>query len=382
MTRPLARIVLLFVVWWVALQTFALLGFFRFRLAEPDQAYLWTSQTTTMVPEPWRGFVDLHSRFDSGFYTWIAGEGYTRDNAAFPPFYPFAIKVVVTLWCAPFGLEPPSCDYPLAAFLVSNLSALGATLVLYRLARLDSDETRSERGAYYFLLFPSAYFLTTIYSEPLYILMAALSLYFARIRKWPLAGVTGALALLTRVSALALFVALSVEFAAESWRSRNWRDLRWLWLLLIPLAFFAFEYMLTLQGLSFFETQRALWAREPLNLEQWARQLDWDHLWQQPAAQVNFALDIGLTLFVLVCSALMALRWRASYAVYCALCVLLPLSTIQTLSLDRYALAAFCVPLFIGRFGHHAWLDRAYTLGATLLLALYTLLFVQGYWAG
>ena len=61
-----------------------------------------------------------------------------------------------------------------------------------------------------------------------------------------------------------------------------------------------------------------------------------------------------------------------------ALCVLLPLSTIQTLSLERYALAAFCVPLFIGRFGHHAWLDRAYTLGATLLLALYTLLFVQG----
>src|SRR5438067_13554754 len=112
--------------------------------------------------------------------------------------------------------------------------------------------------------------------------------------------------------------------------------------------------MLNTQGLSFFATQRALWAREPLNIEQCTRQLDWDHLWQQPAAQVNFALDLGLTLLVLGCSALMLLRWRASYAAYCALCVLLPLSSIQTLSLDRYALSAFCVPLFIGRFGRHA----------------------------
>jgi len=153
-------------------------------------------------------------------------------------------------------------------------------------------------------------------------------------------------------------------------------------LLLVPLAFVAFEFTLNLQGLSFFETQRALWNREPFKIEAWAQQFDWDHLQQYSAAQVNFALDAGLTAFVLLVSAVIALRWRLSYAVYGALCVLLPLSTIQTNSLDRYALAAFTVPLFLARFGEHEWFDRVYTLSATLLLALYTILFVQGYWAG
>jgi len=198
MSRSIARVLMLFVIWLIALQAFAVIGFFRFRLTEPDQAYLWTSQITTMLPEPWRGFVDLHSRFDSGFYTWIAGEGYVHDNAAFPPLYPFAIKLVVTLWCAPLGLEPPACDYPTAALVVSNLSALGAALVLYRLMRLDADESASVRGVFYFLIFPSAYFLTTIYSESLFILLAALSLFFARTRRWPLAVIAGALAMLAR----------------------------------------------------------------------------------------------------------------------------------------------------------------------------------------
>ncbi len=382
MRRPLSRVLLLFLVWWVALQAYALIGFLRLRLADPDQAYLWTSQATTIVPEPWRGFVDLHARFDSGFYTWIAGEGYNRDNAAFPPLYPIAIKLLVTLGCTPFGLEPPACDYPLAAFVVSNLSALAVSVALFRLARLDMDDTQSRRGVFYFLLFPTAFFLTAIYSESLFILLAILSFYFARTQRWPLAGLSGALAMLARVSGLALFAGLLVEFAVQWWRERNRRDLRWLWLLPVPLAFVAFEYALNLGGMSFFETQQALWGRVPLRFDEWARQLDWDHLVQYSAAQVNFVLDVGLALFVLAVSALCARRWRLSYAVYAVLCVLLPLSTVQTNSLDRYALAAFTVPLFLARYGEREWLDRAYTMAATLLLALYTLLFVQGYWAG
>lgn len=370
------RVLLLFVLWWFALQGFALLSFNRFRLSEPDQAYTWTSQIENMLPMPWRGFVDLHARFDSGFYTWIAGEGYTRDNAAFLPLYPVLIKLVVTaVSCAPLRFMSVDC-FATAAFLISNLSALLAALVLYALARLDTNRDTAERAVFYFLIFPTAFFLTANYTESLFVLLAASSFLAARRGHWLLASSFGALAMLTRPSALALFAALLVE----TWTQR--RPLNAIWLLLMPLTFVAFLFYLNANGLSFFDTQTALFGRTPLKVAAWENQLDWQHLQAQPAAQVNFALDVGLALFVLLVSLVSTWQWRASYGVFGALCVLLPALTIQTISLDRYALVAFNVPLLLARYGQHACLDRAYTLSAILLLALYTILFVQGYWAG
>jgi hypothetical protein len=64
------------------------------------------------------------------------------------------------------------------------------------------------------------------------------------------------------------------------------------------------------------------------------------------------------------------------------LCIALPLISGSTVSLNRYALAAFPVPLMLARYKYPGLLQYSYTLSATLLLALYTALFVQGYWAG
>ena len=370
------RVLWLFVIWWIALQAFALLSYNRFHLTEPDQAYTWTSQIRGMLPIVWKSFADLHARFDSGFYTWIAAQGYTADNAAFLPFYPLLIRAVVTtIGCKPLQFASPDC-YVTAAFLVSNLSALAAALVLYTLAQLDVDQAAAERAVFYFLIFPSAFFLTANYTESLFVLLSAASLYMARRNHWAIASSFGALAMLTRPSGIALFAALLVEGGTQR------RFVGWLWTLLMPLAFIIFQGYLTAQGLSFFQTQQVLFNRVPLQLEAWERQLDWQHLQAQPAAQVNFALDVGLALFVLLMSLISLWRLRFSYGVFGALCVLLPLLTIQTLSLNRYALVAFNVPVMLSLYGQQVWLDRAYTLGAILLLALYTILFTQGYWAG
>ena len=63
-------------------------------------------------------------------------------------------------------------------------------------------------------------------------------------------------------------------------------------------------------------------------------------------------------------------------------CVALPLISGSAVSLNRYALAAFPVPLMLARNEHSGLLQQSYTLSATLLLALYTALFVPGYWSG
>lgn len=310
---------------------------------------------------------------------WIANEGYTADTAAFFPLYPVLIRTVSILWPLFGQPEPDRVGLIPAAFIVSNLAALGAVAALYRLARLDMSESEAQRGLFYFLIFPAAFFLTAIYTESLFILWAAVSFYFARQGRWLWAGLVGALAMLTRATAVALLAGLAVEWWLQR-RSSKWRGL---WLLCIPLAFAAFVwYLQDVQGVSFFDAQLRVFGRSPINLEALWSNLDWAHVQVDAAAQANLELDLGIGLLVLIGSFGVALRWRWSYGVFGVLCIVLPLLSGSTVSLSRYALAAFPVPLMLARHREPGLLQQSYMLSATLLLALYTALFVQGYWAG
>ncbi len=189
----------------------------------------------------------------------------------------------------------------------------------------------------------------------------------------------GALAMLTRAAGAALFVGLVVEW----WIQRRVSRWRGLWLLLMPLAFATFVwYLQQTQGLSFFDTQLRMFGRMPINLAALGPSLDWAHVQIDAAAQANLELDLGIGVLVFIGSLLVAQRWRWSYGVFGALCIVLPLLSGSTVSLSRYALVAFPVPLLLARNEHPDLLQQSYMLGATLLLALYTALFVQGYWAG
>ncbi len=377
--HPYLRVLALFLVWWVILQGFAMLAFNRFRLTQPDTAYAWTAQPSGFFPAQWHDFAEIHARWDSGFYTWIAREGYTADNAAFLPLYPVLIRGASLLWPLLGQPEPTIIGLMPVAFMVSNLAALGAVFALYKLVQLDVSEVESQRGLFYFLVFPTAFFLTANYTESLFILWAALSFYFARGGQWARAGTVGALAMLTRATGVALFAGLALEW----WTQRHTSRWRGLWLLLMPLAFVAFVwYLQQTQGLSFFDTQLRMFGRMPINFAALLPSLDWAHVQVDAAAQANLELDLGIGVLVIIGSLIVARRWRWSYGVFGVLCIMLPLISGSTVSFSRYALAAFPVPLMLARNEHSGLLQQSYTLSATLLLALYTALFVQGYWAG
>ena len=104
--------------------------------------------------------------------------------------------------------------------LVSLAAALGAFVLLERLAeeRLGADGAR--RAVLYLALFPMALFLQAVYSESLYLLLALAAFVLAERGRFgsgraPSAG----LAMLTRPTGLALLPAL----ALLAWRSRDRR---------------------------------------------------------------------------------------------------------------------------------------------------------------
>jgi len=186
-TWPLA----LFGIWWLLLQGFAVAAAQRVDLVPPDGAYAWIGGTDATKTSDRPDWLALHVRWDSGFYIWIAESGYQHDNAAFLPLYPLCIRVATAAWSMLANVAPTDATYQSLGILISNVSAVGAALVLYRLARLDFDDAEARHALFYFLIFPTAFFLTTVYTEPLFLLGAVMSFYFARRHHWWLAGLVG-----------------------------------------------------------------------------------------------------------------------------------------------------------------------------------------------
>jgi hypothetical protein len=350
----------------------------RVDFVKPDRAYSWVNVTDINVTTEWPEWFGLHSRWDSGFYIWIAQYGYHHDNAAFLPLYPLSIRIATMGWSILTGAAPTLDAFTGVGVIISNISALGTALGLYALARLDLSESDAEHALFYFLIFPTAFFLTVVYAESLFMFWVVTSVYFARRHRWLFASALGACAVLTRVTGLWLFPTLLVEWWGIH-REQKWQGVA---LLLMPMAFLAYEIYLRTQGMSFFVSQQEVFGRWPLDPTALLKNIDFEYLWLHAAAQAHHIIEIAIAIGVMLLSLYAGKQLRPSYGVFGLLCVLGPLLTGTIVSLERYSLAAFPIFLVLGRNRHLEWLESGYTLSAILLLGLYTLFFVGGYWAG
>jgi len=83
---------------------------------------------------------------------------------------------------------------------------------LYKLVRLDLSKSIAKRTIIYLLIFPTAFYFTMVYTESLFLMFILGSFYFARTRRFWLAGILGALGAMTRLPGIFLFPALGVEW--------------------------------------------------------------------------------------------------------------------------------------------------------------------------
>jgi hypothetical protein len=165
------------------------------------------------------------SQWDARWFLQIAMHGYEEvpQAAAFFPVYPAVVHVVAWL----------TGSILVAGVLVSLVSGAVGAGVLAQIARPLLGERGAHDVVLYLALYPIAFVFTSLYSEGLFLALAAGS-FLAAMRGRPLlAGVLGGFATGTRLIGLALLPALVILL----WRGRDGRSLvRLAPLLLLPAA--------------------------------------------------------------------------------------------------------------------------------------------------
>lgn len=345
-------------------------------------------------------FFDIWARWDAEWFLKIAHQGYstTDSSTAFFPLYPLLLAVVKPLFIG---------NGVLAGIFISLACCLAAFYWLFRLVEIDFDKTIARDTVLFMAVFPTSFFLQTIYSESLFLALTISSIYAARRRKYALASILGALATLTRSAGILLVVPLVIIYMQD--RHWNWRAIRWdaLYVLLVPVGLTLWILYL---GLRFddpwlFSTAQSSWYRhfDASFIKELYRGLEWawknfqfilgapgQSLWPEARNNPGFGAiaivsNFAFTVVFLALSIVSFWRLPLAYAAYAFMVVLTPLffpSMFMPLySMPRFVLMAF--PIFIllaiwgTRYRWFKWLVLTYSL---IFLGLFTAMFVTGIW--
>jgi len=203
--------------------------------------------------------------WDTGRYLDIADNGYSatltgglpQPNYAFFPLYPLIIRIAGRF----------AGDTFVAGLVVSNLSLVVGSVLLYRLARLETDEFTALRSVKYLFLFPSSFVLSGVFAESVFFALTVACFYFARRGRWAVVAGLGFFAAATRQIGVLILLPLTFEYLrAAGWKARRLRaDILSLSLIpLAPVAFGLYVYVLTGDPLAFVRV-RATWGEQLSN---------------------------------------------------------------------------------------------------------------------
>ncbi len=168
--------------------------------------------------------IDFLLKWDAWWFLNVARAGYEyhgvtpqgswmltgpETNVTVFPLLPVLIRLV--------SWDPLSAA--ISGLLICNISLLaGLVLLLKYLREIYPDEPLSFRTTLYFALFPTAFVYSSIYSEPLFLLAALLTLHFTRNERYVAATLSMIAATLSRPASIILVPAV-LALAFEQRRS-------------------------------------------------------------------------------------------------------------------------------------------------------------------
>ena len=325
----------------------------------------------------WFGWIDLWNRWDADQYLKLAKFGYTSTSnwkAWFYPLYPWCIRAVAAF----------NGNYLASALVVSLIALIIAALLLRRLVQIDFSSDVALRSVWFFLIFPTAYFLHAPYTESLFLALAMGSIFAARSERWWLAGMLGALSWMTRANGIVLIPTLAVEAGYQFWKTKRW-NWRWLWIALVPLGF----------GVYLFLNWRV--TGDPFAAFRMRDQMshtgfDWPWRgirgafaimteWQPNQAEMMGTYEFVFGLIGFICVIASWIKLRPVYAMYLTVNWLLFASVTFLQSMPRYTLTMFPIFILFGLATENRLWRVGITVWSLLFLALFTIVFMRGGWA-
>jgi hypothetical protein len=305
-------------------------------------------------------WLDMWGVWDAYWYMDIAQNGYSttgsiaghldQTNFSFFPLYPLLMRFFGGLMGG---------EYFVAGLLISNVCLLLACYLLYKLVEMEQSRAIARRAVKYLFLFPVSFILSGLFTESLYLCLMLLCFYWAKRRRWWLAGAAGALLSATRI--LGVLIALPLGFEYLRSLNFNWRKIRLesLFLLLIPmglLGFGLYSYRVT-GDFFYFKTNQAAWGRELLN----PLVMLWQGLVQGLAqASARKLLEVGFAIAALWILCIGYRKIGFAYWVLGMYSLLIPLAA-GIDSMARFTLPIFPIFIILATWSRYKIWDDALT---------------------
>lgn len=311
---------------------------------------------------PERGWFGVWQRFDVQWYQAIAERGYgaTQGDIHFPPLYPLLENVL--------GRMLGGRTF-FAGWLISQIALVTSLTLLYRLAAQWQNAFVAGRTVVFLILFPTAFFFFTAYSESLFLLLSLVCFSLVQRERFSWAGFFAFLAILTRLQGIALFAPLLYgvwrNARANSAVRFDWRAISFAQILMLALPVAAGAFYLVLRALA--EASAVMPTSEPqLN----ARLVPpWDNVIYafQTLASGNFLAADVLNLVVFALAIFLLWRgWRVmpvEYSLYTAATLMVAsvrwVDTQPLNSMMRYVLTLFPLFMLLAFWSKHRWVERA-----------------------
>ena len=336
--------------------------------AEDIFPYRGVAAESNLLLAPWQ-------RFDANWYVAIAERGYGSipGDVHFPPLYPALIRL--------FGVLIG--NYFVAGLLISNLVTIAMLAVLYQMISEYFDVSVAAHTVVLLLIFPTAFFFFSAYTESLFLLAALLSLWSMQKQRWLWAGFWSFCAILVRLQGIALFAPLAYALWAARPIDKKFARLISLALPSGAVALYLFIRAVGGDSAIIPTSEPSLFARLVPPWENYVYAL-------QTLVSAHFTIaDVLNWLVTTIFVALLVIGWRklpVIYSLYAAASVVvLTMRLVDTQplnSMTRYALTLFPIFILLGIWGKNAWVQRAIVYSSFPLALFLSAQFVLWGWVG